>query len=190
MSLDAVLQFFTEFDSDSYAVFACQGAEPTEEDVQAFETTVGFRLPDDFREFTKSPLGGLYMEVLEELWPRPEDLEQNPDWMFFFGVQVFGISQDIPEWLDIREQYREFVDAGYGGLVPFLQVIGDANCYCFREDGKIVYWDFDDPEAFEVVDMAFPELLMHEILALEERKSRMLASHRDAEDSSNDGEPS
>ena len=39
-------------------------------DVISFEEQIGFRLPLEFREFAIHPLGGLYMAMKEELWPR------------------------------------------------------------------------------------------------------------------------
>ena len=45
-------------------VAACMGHEPSEEKIQAFENQYHIKLPDEFRAFTMSPLGGLYMEIL------------------------------------------------------------------------------------------------------------------------------
>ena len=67
MPLDDVFDYFRHYDQQSFLVVACQGNEPTEDDVAAFEGRAGFPLPDDFRTFMMSPLGGLYMEVWEEL---------------------------------------------------------------------------------------------------------------------------
>jgi hypothetical protein len=107
MALDDVYRYFRDWDRESFEVVACQGNEPTESEVAEFEAAVGFRLPDEFREFTMSPLGGLYMAVREELWPRPRAFQVGPAWSFAYGLKVFGIAADIPDWLDIREQYRE-----------------------------------------------------------------------------------
>src|SRR6516162_4164047 len=131
MTLEDVYRYFGSWDKESFEVFACQGNEPTEDDVAAFEEVVGFRLPDEFREFTTSPLGGLYVAVREELWPRPKEFDIGPAWSFAYGIKVFGIATDIPEWLDIRVQYREFQAEVMSGLVPFLQVECDADRYCF-----------------------------------------------------------
>ncbi len=76
MPLDDVLAYFQRCDRQTFAVFSCQGNEPSEADLSAFESEAGFRLPDEFRAFTMSPLGGLYMEVREELWPRPKEFDE------------------------------------------------------------------------------------------------------------------
>src|SRR5262249_41276751 len=153
-------------------VVACKGNEPTEADVAAFEEVVGFRLPAEFREFTLSSLGGLSMVVREEIWPRPRQGEVAPFWAFCYGLRVFGIASTIPEWLDIRVQYRKFSHKGFAGLVPFLQVVGDADRYCFDREGRIVKWYYDLTEEREQVAASFSELLLEEIHALEERRDR------------------
>ena len=172
MALDDVYRYFSGWDRRSFEVVACRGNEPTEADIAAFEAVVGFRLPDEFREFTMSPLGGLYMAVREELWPRPEPYQVGPAWSFAYGLMVFGIAANIPDWLDIREQYREFRDEGFPELVPFLQVACEADRYCFDRAGQIILWDHEQPELREPIGASFSELLLEEIHELEDRKDR------------------
>jgi hypothetical protein len=174
MPLNNIFAYFRAYDKRSFEVFACQGNEPSEADVAAFETDVGFALPDEFREFTMSPLGGLYMEVREDLWPRPELYHVGPFWSFLYGFKVFGIAERIPEWLDVRVQHAAFVAEGHANLVPFLQLVGDADKYCFDSAGRIVRWSHEEPENLEHEPMKFSELLMREIHELEERKNRKI----------------
>ena len=169
------MSYFRGYDRDTFNVVACQGNEPSEADVGAFERQCGFRLPADFRTFTMSPLGGLYMEVNEELWPRPEEFAVGPFWSFLYALKVFGIAEGIPEWLDIRVQFAELRDEGIEGLVPFLQRQGDADCYCFDSRGRIVQWQHEEPEERAVVDSTFPDLLMKEIRDLEDRARKKIA---------------
>ncbi len=172
MALDDVYRYFHRWDRKSFEVVACQGNEPTEADVAAFEAAVGFRLPDEFREFTMSPPGGLYMAVREELWPRPRAFQVGPAWSFAYGLKVFGIAADIPDWLDIRVQYREFSEEGFPELVPFLQLECDADRYCFDREGRIIKWDHEQPELREPLGSSFSELLLEEIHELEVRRDR------------------
>lgn len=174
MTLSQVYDYFRSYDKATYNVFACSGNEPTESDVAAFEAIIGRTLPSEFREFTMSPLGGLYMEVKEELWPPAKPFEVGPFWSFLRGIKVFGIADGMPDWLDIREQYRQLAEAGYPSLVPFLQVAGDANCYCFSLTNTVVIWDYEVRDELESVDESFPSLLLREIHELEERKDQKL----------------
>jgi hypothetical protein len=174
MALDDVFGYFRRYDKGSFEVVACQGSEPSEADVAAFEADAGFRLPAEFRVFTMSPLGGLYMEVREELWPRAKPYDVGPFWSFLYGLKVFGIAEGIPEWLDIRQQFKELKADGSGDLVPFLQLVGDADKYCFDSRGRIILWSHEEPENREQEAMTFSELLMREIHELEERKNRKI----------------
>lgn len=177
MPLDDLYHYFERYDATVFNVATCQGQEPTEEHVAAFEQTVGFRLPDEFRAFTKSPLGGLYIEVKEELWPRPGLYAVGEFWGFLYGLKVFGMaSRSIPPWLDIRKRYAALAESGNGDLVPFLQLVGDGDVFCFDRDGRITAWRHDEPDAREPDDVqSFSDLLMRELHQLEGRKTRKLA---------------
>jgi hypothetical protein len=174
VSLDQVFAYFREYDRSSFEVFACQGNEPSEDDIAAFEASVGFVLPGAFRQFTMSPLGGLYMAVKEDLWPRPKLYDVGPFWSFLYGLKVFGIAEGIPDVLDIRVQAAEMKKAGFSDIVPFFQRIDDANKYCFNQSGQIIDWDHEVPDERRVIDEAFPELLLREIRDLESRKDMKL----------------
>jgi hypothetical protein len=172
MAIEDIFNYFGTYDTRTFSVVTCQGNEPHEADIAVFEEDVGFRLPDEFREFTMSPLGGLYMEVREELWPRPKLYNVGPLWSFLYAITVFGIAEGIPEWLDIREQYKEFKAEGSADLVPFLQLVGDADKYCFDSAGRIIRWSHEESESREEDPVTFSELLLREIHELEERKDR------------------
>jgi len=93
----------------------------------------------------------------------------GPAWSFAYGLMVFGVAANIPDWLDIREQYRELGAEGYPELVPFLQVSCDADLYCFDSIGRIVKWDHEQPHEREPLPYCFSELLLSEIRELEDR---------------------
>lgn len=172
MTLQDVHNYFRNWDRESFEVVACKPNQPTEADVAAFEAVVGFGLPEEFRDFTMSSLGGLYMAVREELWPRPQAGQVGPAWSFEYGLKVFGIATTIPDWLDIRVQYNEFRDEGFPDLVPFLQIECDADRYCFDSAGRIIKWDHEEPDGRVALAMSFSELLMREIRELEARRDR------------------
>lgn len=177
MATDALFDYFRTYDKGSFAVFAVQGNEPSEADIAAFERDIaGFTLPEEFRDFTMSALGGLYMEVHEDLWPRPEAFEVGPFWSFLYGLQVYGIADDVPDWLDIRVETQRFHDDGITDLVPFFRVVGDADRWCFDATGRIVGWHHDDPDERTVEDIAFGDLVLREIHELEQRLAQKLAS--------------
>jgi len=175
MPLNEVFDYFRHYDKHSFQIYACQGNEPSQADVAALEIETGFRLPEEFREFTMSPLGGLYMEVRESLWPRPKEYDVGPFWSFLYGLCVFGIAENIPDWLDLRRRLNEFRgEGGSNELVPFLKPIGDPDRYCFDAGGRIIHWSHEEPDERRQVPLSFGELLMSEIRKLEDRKDRKL----------------
>lgn len=174
MPLHQIDRYFRNYDKKSYEVFAQQGAKPGKAEVIAFESRIGFRLPDEFREFAVHPLGTLYMAVKEELWPRPGEYEVRPFWSFLYGLMVYGLSPQAPDWLQMGPAWTRMSDAGYPQFVPFLKRIGDPDPYCFTADQKIIIWRHETPGEVEEVARSFSEALMFEIRELEDRKERRL----------------
>jgi len=164
--------FARDIDTSSFAIY---GGACTETDITEFEREIGFRLPEDFRAYSTSFLGGMYLEAREDLWPRPEAGDVGPFWSFRYAVKVFGLAADVPDWLDIRVQHAHLRAAGAADLVPFLAVEGDADGYCFDPTGRVVRWSPDDPAARQVVAGGFADVLLHEIGELEDRLQRKLA---------------
>lgn len=174
MALADIYNYFEDWDADSFTVLGQRGDEPTEADIAAVESRIGFRLPDEFREYSVHPLGGLYMAVREELWPRPKANHVGPYWSFLFGLTVYSFCKEAPEWMQLRVAWERMAAAGYPKLVPFLRIIGSADRYCFTQKGKTVLWCHDSPDEVEEIPETFSEVIMREIHALEERKDRKL----------------
>ncbi len=175
MSLEKVYDYFHRYDKQTYQVVACMGNEPSEQDVKRFEDEYRITLPEEFREFTMSPLGGMYMEVREELWPRAKAFDVGPFWSFCRGLIVYGIAEGIPDFLDIRLKTWELRDDGFMDYVPFLSVIGNGDeIFCFDRDNQIVLLDYYDTREATPVGGTFSECLMQQIAELEERKNRKL----------------
>jgi hypothetical protein len=147
--------------------------QATEEQVEAFEKEIGFRIPDEIRDFCLSPVGGFYMSVKEEFWPPAKAGDHGPFWTFLSGIKVFGLSDDAPEWINMQAQFEELQEAGAENLVPFFQIEGDSSYYCFDNTGRILHWQEDDPED-DVLDTTFAQLLMEQILELEDRRRHKL----------------
>jgi hypothetical protein len=109
MPLDEIDQYFRNYDKRSYEVFSQQGAEPSIADVAVLESRIGFRLPDEFREFAVHPLGGLYIAVREELWPRARKYEVGPFWSFLYGLMVYGFSRQASRLASDEQRMAPYV---------------------------------------------------------------------------------
>jgi len=175
MAISDIENFVRSYDRESYAIFAQQGSEPTLQDVNDFEREVAFSFPEEFRAFAVHPLGGLYVEVKEALWPRPKAYDVGPFWTFLYGFRVYSLSRAAPDWLQMRAAWTQMQANGTAEFVPFLKVMGDADPYCFTRDGGIVILRHETPEKPEPVSLGFSGVVMAEIHALEERKNRKLA---------------
>jgi hypothetical protein len=175
MSLRQIESYFRSYDQKSYDVFSQQGAEPSVSDVSAFEKLVGFDFPSEFREFAIHPLGGLYMAVKKELWPRAVAYDVGPFWSFLYGFMVYSLSAQAPDWLQIKIAWHGLSDGGYLQFVPFLKIVGDPDPYCFTQEQKIVIWRHEDPSTPEPVEKSFSEIVMSEIRELEGRKERKVS---------------
>jgi hypothetical protein len=155
-------------------VFACGKDAPAESVIQQFEQDIGFQLPQEFRIFSMSPLGGIYIDVKEHIWPRAKEYAVGPFWSFLYGMFVFGFAKDIPDWMDIRIHTRQFREETKTSLVPFLKILGDADIYCFDEHGSVRRWDHETGEA-QRVEKSFREVFAHEVEQLRKRKDRKIA---------------
>ncbi len=171
MTLVDINNYFDDIDPTFFQYWCCQDEAPTLAEVEAFQAETGFDLPDDFREFLTSRLGGLHVEVPQEVWPRRKG---GAFWWFLYGISVFGLGPKIPEWLDLRVQHRHFQVDGFGDLMPFMRVVSDPDRYCFARSGQIVRWSHESASSMSV-DESFAELLMRELHALEARKDRVVS---------------
>ena len=175
MSLEKVYDYFRSYDSKTYETAACMGYEPSEEEIQTFENQYHIKLPDEFRVFTMSPLGGLYMDVREEIWPQGEAFDVAPFWTFCRGIMVYGLSDVIPDFLNLRLKTKALHEEGFTDYIPFLSIIGDGDrIFCFDKNNQIVSLDWYETGEAEVVEGSFSEFLLQQIEALEERKNQMI----------------
>ena len=168
---EAILDKYIDGD---FSLFACGKDAPPESVVRQFEQGIGFRLPQEFRAFSMSPLGGVYIDVKEHVWPRAKEYAVGPFWSFLYGMFVFGFGKDIPDWMDIRAHTPKFRQDTKTTLVPFLKVLGDADIYCFDEHGAVRRWDHETREA-AMVPQSFREVFAHEVEQLRKRKDRKKA---------------
>jgi len=155
----------------TYQMAAGKSGRPSEQDVAAFEQTIGFALPQDFRSFAMSAFGSLFLEVNENVWPRPKEGAIVPLWHLMYALYVYGLSADAPDFLDIRKQFARF-SKGEHRIVPFLRLVGSFNQYCFTPEKRIVLWHAETRK-IDPIDITFTELLIREIQTLQERVGKI-----------------
>jgi hypothetical protein len=89
---------------------------------------------------------------------------------------VYGFASDIVEGMDMRRKTALFQQATGTRYAPFLEIIGDADVYCFDETQRILRWRHD--ESPEVVGKTFTEVFALELAELRKRKDRKLAEKK------------
>ena len=159
------------FDKKTFTVTAAQSGRPSEQEITAFEQTIGFGLPQDYRAFARSGFGCLFVEVNESIWPRPKVGSIVPAWHLKYALYVYGLSSGVPDFMDIRKQFALFAKGGRR-IVPFLRLEGSLDHYCFSPDGGIVLRQSGTRDT-QVIEHTFTELLLKEITTLQQRAQRI-----------------
>ncbi|WP_286167150.1 hypothetical protein [Clostridium sp. D33t1_170424_F3] len=112
------------------------------------------------------------MEVREERWPRAKQYDVGSFWSFCRGIIVYGIANEIPEFLDIRVKTKELHNEGFTDFIPFLSIVGNGDkIFCFDNNSKIVLLDYYMTGEVTPIDGTFSDCLMRQIEELEERKN-------------------
>ncbi|OQR34394.1 hypothetical protein BWR15_10380 [Pseudomonas sp. T] len=84
---------------------------------------------------------------------------------------MFGLAEDIPEWLSLSVQLAEIRNQGIVDFAPVLKVQSDPRYYGFRADGSLALYDGYEVETCEPTD--FLDLFKQEVDSLIERMDQM-----------------
>lgn len=161
-------------ESGCYYIVSSQDSAPDAETLRGVFQSLGCPLPDEFLWHATNRYGGLYVEVNEDLWPRPKEFDVGPFWSFLYGLYTLNVADGIPDFMNLAEAATSFQDETGLTAVPFLKVIGDADVYCFDKKGTVVRWDHETNE-IEPVGMSFFQVLDHELGELAARKDRKIS---------------
>lgn len=144
------------------------------EDVRNVEAATGIKLPEEFVLHVTGRFPGLYVEVKEDVWPRPQLYDVGPAWSFMYGLYTLTPSPDSEDWMRLQAEADRFLEDTGIRAVPILKVIGDPDPYCVTEGGSIARYSHDEGVMVET-GMDFWELYDREIKALRERKDEKIA---------------
>jgi hypothetical protein len=170
MSIEADIKALLDKHLDEdFSVFAAGDDAPSEEVVWSFEEALGYQLPDEFRDFSMSPLGGIYIEVKPEIWPPPKPFDSGPFWTFLRGMTVLSFASTAPDWMAIHLKAADFRERTGSSHTPFLKIAADADVYCFTSLGAIVRWNHETG-GFDPVERTFLALFEYELERLRRRK--------------------
>jgi hypothetical protein len=172
MSLTELQNYVQTYNRAVFTLIASGRAAPSKARLERFEESIDFSFPEEFRQLSLSPLGGLCFGVPEELWPRPP-ADTTETWHRLFSIKVFGIAAGVPRWLDLREELNS-LPIVESDIVPFMARGSEPQRYCFDLDGQIVRWSPEDGGR-EIIEQNFFSLLLNEFADLEARWERYKA---------------
>ena len=154
-----------------FKVFPMADTATAPRQLEAIGSRYGVRYPAEFVAHVCGRFPGLYVEVKEEVWPRPEAYDVGPFWSFLYAFHTYTSAPESDDWmrLDIAAQ-RFQSDTGIPAA-PILRVVGDANVYCVDAAGAIVRFDHETNQV-DHVKMNFWQLLERETAELRSRKDR------------------
>lgn len=168
---DHILKAIEPVDATLFELVATGPNQPTPAEVDAYESSLGFALPDYFRELVLSPLGGLYVRARETAWPSPGSLEVVESGYFLRGVAILGMATDNPlERLDLRFALQQVQAEGTRDFAPVLVLDGDNGVYGFDSHGGIQFEV--DGSISESDEQDFAALYTREIAGLIARQAR------------------
>jgi hypothetical protein len=166
---------------DDFAIFAAGEDAPNHADIEIFERSIGFRLPEDFRRYSCSPGGGVFVDAKPAIWPRTQTA--GAFWTFLTGLFVYGFSSNIPERMSIILQTETFRRESQTDYVPCLKILMDPDIYCFDRDGKLRRWHHETGDA-PLQAKTFTEVFVAEIAELRRSKDRMVSQRQSIKPSS------
>ncbi|WP_395740304.1 hypothetical protein [Prosthecobacter sp.] len=161
------------WDKEVYYLVSAGKDAPAERELKEYASSIGIPLPQDYLYHATGYWGGLYLEVREEYWPRHKAFDVGPFWSFLYGLYVYAFSDEAPDWMQVKLATERFQEMGHQ-VMPILKVVGDADIYCFNQQGKIQRYSHEE-DSFEDYEGGFFDLLRHEFLELEQRRKNKLA---------------
>jgi hypothetical protein len=155
----------------------------TEKDIKNVEKKLDIKFPEEYRIHLLGEgddlLGarGIYVEVKEKIWKRPEPLDVGPFWSGLYCFHTYTASKESDDWMRLEIAGRKFMDDTGIMAVPILEVMGDADVYCVNERSEIHIFKHEEGK-IEPANMNFWEVLDYELKALRERKERKVNEAR------------
>jgi hypothetical protein len=174
---DRTLEILRKYLDKDFKVSPMAPQTTSLDQVMEIEKELGIKLPGEFIAHLLGDGGpslaerGLYIEVKEEIWPRPQPFDVGPFWTFLYGFYTYTASKESDEWMQLSVAHKEFVEHTGMNALPIIKIIGSADGYCLNEAGEIVQYNHEE-NSLEKTNMNFWEVFEKELKELRERKDR------------------
>jgi hypothetical protein len=143
----------------------------------AVSKRLGVQFPPDLVAHLCGRFPGVQVEAKEEVWPRPRKFDVGPFWTFLYAIRTYSAADTSEDWMRLEVVGSKFKQDTGLPVIPILQRVGDANCYCVGLHGELFEFDHET-RALAPVEGTFFQLFEREIHGLTERtaKRKSLAS--------------
>jgi hypothetical protein len=159
----------------SFRVFHSGKRPPSEAELASLEARIGRPLAPAYRELLAT-WGVLFVEVPEEVWPRPVEHEVIPAWRLRYGFKLLGIGESLPPALSIEGARTPELDAL--GALPFLRREGFPGLVVSTPNG-LASWRPGHAE-LEPLERDEIDWILLEIADLEDGVSKLRSAESDA----------
>jgi hypothetical protein len=167
---DLTLTILDKYLDEDFRAFPMAESKQSLIQVQAVSRKLGVTFPSEFISHVCGRFPGVYVEVIEEVWPRPKLHDVGPFWSFLYALHTFTSAPDSEPWMRLDVAAEEFKKTGLCA-VPVLQIVSDADFYCIDQKGGLVQFRHETNE-LEPVQLNFWQLFEREVSELRKRKNR------------------
>jgi hypothetical protein len=167
---DRTVQILNKYLDEDFRAYPMAESSQSLRRVEAVSSKLGVTFPPEFIAHICGRFPGVYVEVLEEVWPRPKLHEVGPFWSFLYALHTFTSAPQSEPWMRLDVAAEEFKKTGLNA-VPILQIVSDADFYCVDPQGQLVQFQHETNE-LEPLQLNFWELFEREVSELRKRKDR------------------
>ena len=170
---DQTEEIFRRHLDRDFRAFPMAESTATPLELQALGTRLCISFPCEFVSHVCGRFPGVYVEVKEEVWPRPKAYDVGPFWSFLYGLHTFTPCSSSEDWMRldfVAERFQK--NTGYK-CAPVLQIIGDADVYCVDSSGALVRYDHESNALIPEAD-DFWVIFEREVEQLKNRKMQKI----------------
>lgn len=168
---EEILRRHLDHDFVTYPLAESAGSR---EDLKRIAKRWGVMFPLEFVAHVCGRFPGMFVEVREEVWPRPKLYEVAPFWSFLYGLHTFTPCPNSEDWMRLDFVTPAFQERTGLQCAPILKIVDDDDVYVVDESGAIARYRHETNDLTpETRD--FWIVLEREITELKNRKIRKLA---------------
>lgn len=172
---DKTILLMNQYLDRDYSVFPMAEDKIVLQDIRNIENSLAIKFPDEYvahllgEDCDAIPHRGIYIEVKEEIWRRPQAMAVGPFWTFLYGFHTYTASKLSADWMRLDFIGHQFMQETGLKAIPILKIINDADMYCVNEFNDIVKFNHE-MNILEPTNMDFWQVWEFELKELKERK--------------------